>query len=44
MSESVTQKTVLNLLSSAMFQKHFRSDNDTDWKAVFDECKAQSVV
>lgn len=44
MSESVTQKTVLNLLSSAMFQKHFRSDNDTDWKAVFDECKAQSVI
>ena len=44
MSESVTQKTVLNLLSSAMFQKPFRADKDVDWKAVFDECKAQSVV
>ena len=44
MSESVTQKTVLNLLSSAMFQKPFRADKDVDWKAVFDECKAQSVI
>lgn len=44
MSESVTQKTVLNLLSSAMFQKPFRADKEVDWKAVFDECKAQSVV
>lgn len=44
MSESVTQKTVLNLLSFAMFQKPFRADKEVDWKAVFDECKAQSVV
>lgn len=44
MSESVTQKTVLNLLSSAMFQKPFCADSEVDWKAVFDECKAQSVV
>ena len=44
MSESVTQKTVLNLLSSAMFQKPFRVDKNVDWKAVFDECKAQSVI
>ena len=44
MSESVTQKTVLNLLSSAMFQKPFRADKEVDWKAVFDECKAQSVI
>ena len=38
------QKVVLNLLSSAMFQKSFCADNDVDWKAAFDECKAQSVV
>ena len=44
MSEIVTQNTILNLLSSAMFQKPFRADKDVDWKAVFDECKAQSVV
>ena len=44
MSEILTQKTVLNLLSSAMFQKPFRADKDVDWKAVFDECKAQSVI
>ena len=44
MSESVTQKTVLNLLSSAMFQKPFCADKEVDWKAVFDECKAQSVI
>lgn len=44
MSESVTQKTVLNLLSSAMFQKPFCADSEVDWKAVFDECKAQSVI
>ena len=44
MSEKVTQKTVLNLLSSAMFQKPFNADKDVDWKTVFDECKAQSVV
>ena len=44
MSEIVTQKTVLNLLSSAMFQKPFCADSEVDWKAVFDECKAQSMV
>lgn len=44
MSKSVTQKTVLNLLSSAMFQKPFHADKEVDWKAVFDECKAQSVI
>ena len=44
MSEILTQKTVLNLLSSAMFQKPFRADKEVDWKAVFDECKAQSVI
>ena len=38
------QKVVLNLLSSAMFQKPFRADKNVDWKAVFDECKAQSVI
>lgn len=40
----LTQKTVLNLLSSAMFQKPFNADKDDDWKAVFDECRAQSVT
>lgn len=44
MSESLTQKTVLRLLSAAMFQKPFSAENKVDWKAVFDECKAQSVV
>lgn len=44
MSEKVTQKTVLNLLSSAMFQKPFCADSEVDWKAVFEECKAQSVI
>ena len=44
MSEKVTQKTVLDLLSSAMFQKPFCADSEVDWKAVFDECKAQSVI
>ena len=44
MSEKVTQKTVLDLLSSAMFQKPFCADKEVDWKAVFDECKAQSVI
>ena len=38
------QKVVLNLLSSAMFQMPFYVDEEVDWKAVFDECKAQSVV
>ena len=44
MSESVTQKTVLQLLSAAMFQKPFTAEKEVDWKAVFSECKAQSVV
>lgn len=44
MSESVTQKTVLQLLSSALFQKPFSAEKEVDWKAVFDECRAQSVV
>ena len=44
MSEIVTQNTVLNLLSSAMFQNPFCADSEVDWKAVFDECKAQSVI
>ena len=44
MGEKVTQKTVLNLLSSAMFQKPFNVDNEVDWKLVFDECRAQSVT
>ena len=44
MSEKVTQKTVLDLLSTAMFQKPFCADSEVDWKAVFDECKAQSVI
>ena len=44
MSEIVTQNTILNLLSSAMFQKPFYADSEVDWKAVFDECKAQSVI
>ena len=30
MSESVTQKTVLNLLSSDMFQKPFSADKDIE--------------
>lgn len=38
------QKTVLDLLSSALFQKLFSAEKEVDWKAVFDECKAQSVV
>ena len=44
MSESVAQKTVLQLLSAAMFQKPFSAEQELDWKAVFDECRAQSVV
>ena len=44
MSESMTQKTVLQLLSAAMFQKPFSAEQELDWKAVFDECRAQSVV
>ena len=44
MSQYVMQKTVFDLLSSAMFQIPFCVDKDVDWKAVFDECKAQSVI
>ena len=44
MSEIVTQKTVLNLLSSAMFQMPFYTDEEVDWEVVFEECKAQSVI
>ena len=44
MSESLTQKTVLQLLSAAMFRKPFIAEKEVDWKAVFDECRAQSVV
>ena len=44
MSNDVTQKTVLAMLSSAMFQKPFNADKDVDWEAVFDGCKAQSVI
>lgn len=44
MSEYLTQKTVLQLLSAAMFQKSFTADKEVDWKSVFDECRAQSVV
>ena len=44
MSESVTQKTVLQLLSAAMFQKPFSVEIEVDWKVVFEECRAQSVV
>ena len=44
MGNIVTQKTVLNLLSSAMFQKPLCADKDVEWKAVFEECKAQSVI
>ena len=44
MTDNVTQKTVLNLLSSAMFQKPLNVDNEVDWKFAFDECRAQSVV
>ncbi len=44
MSENLTQKTVLQLLSAAMFQKPFSAEKDVDWKAVFGECMAQSVV
>ena len=44
MIESQIKKTVLQLLSSALFQKLFSAEKEVDWKAVFDECKAQSVV
>ena len=44
MSYDLTQKTVLALLSSALFQKPFSLDESVDWKAVFEECRAQSVT
>ena len=44
MSYDVTQKTVLSLLSSALFQKPFSADKSVDWKAVFEECRSQSVL
>ena len=44
MSYDVTQKTVLALLSSALFQKPYSVDESVDWKAVFEECRAQSVL
>ena len=44
MIDSQIQKTVLQLLSAAMFQKPFNAEKGVDWKAAFDECKAQSVV
>lgn len=44
MSQSVTQKTVLHLLSAALFQKPFVADENTDWSAVLRECRAQSVT
>lgn len=44
MSYDMTQKTVLALLSSALFQKSFSADESVDWKSVFEECRAQSVT
>lgn len=44
MIDSQIQKTVLQLLSAAMFRKPFIAEKEVDWKAVFDECRAQSVV
>lgn len=44
MKNDTIQKTICCLLSSSMFQKPFCADKDVDWKAVFDECKAQSVI
>lgn len=41
---NMIQTTVLQLLSSAMFQKPFVAEKEVDWKSVFDECRAQSVV
>ena len=43
MSESLTQKTVLRLLSAAMFQKSFSTEKEVDWKAVFDECRENNT-
>ena len=44
MGYDLTQKTVLNLLSSAMFQKPLNVDDEVDWNLVFKECRAQSVI
>ena len=44
MSHNVTQKTVLNLLSAAMFQKPVSADERIDWSAVLGECRAQAVT
>lgn len=44
MTNNVTRKTVLNLLSSAVFQKPLNVNYEVDWKLVLDECRAQSVT
>ena len=44
MPNAVTEKTILNILSAAMFQKELCLSDDIDWKAVYRECGAQSVV
>ena len=44
MSYNVTQKTVLNLLSAAMFQKPVFADESIDWSTVLGECRAQAVT
>ena len=43
MSNNVTQKTVLNLLSAAMFQKPVSADESIDWSEVLGECRAQAL-
>lgn len=44
MSKNVTQKTVLNLLSTALFQKPFCFSEEIDWRNIYYECKAQSIL
>ena len=44
MPNAVTEKTILNLLSAALFQKELCLYDDIDWKAVYRECAAQPVV
>lgn len=44
MVSDITQTTVLNLLSATMFHIPFCAEKNTDWKAVFRECGAQSVL
>lgn len=44
MNRNMTQETVLNLLSAALFHKPLSFEKDTDWQAVLAECRAQSVV